>query len=105
MSNYIDSLSDIPKTTRYRNKMYANPHTFNLKSAANEFVRDNQKKNTKAKEKVANFFTVIREFWVKSGKGWTIKYAVYWRAVYLKRPLKKRLNEIRSGKRTVIKWE
>jgi len=100
MSNYIDSLSDIPKTTRYRNKVYGNPRSFKLRSLANEYVNSNNKKN-KSDKKVANFFTVTRTFWIKNGKRWIAHYTVYWRAVYLKRPLKKRLDAVRSGKMSV----
>jgi hypothetical protein len=101
MSNYIDSLSDIPKTTRYRGKAYSLYRSFHLRTLANKAIKDTQSKN-KSKDKVANFFTVTRTYWVKNAgttSGWKGYYAVYWRAVYLKAPLKKRLAEIRAGHR------
>ena len=103
MSNYIDSLSDIPKTTRYRGKAYALFDTYHLKSKANEVIAKSKKEN-KSRDKVANFFSVIKLYWVKNTKAYQGYYAVYWRAIYLKKPLKKRLGEIRSGKRTAKMW-
>ena len=91
------SHEDLPKTTKYRGKIYAGHKDmqYSKKAEALKRIRDTQSFNTAKHGKVADFFTVLREYEV-AGKP---LYVVYWRAVYLKTPLKKRLAEIRAGHR------
>jgi len=90
-----DSHDDLPKTAKFRGKVFGGRLIHNTMAEAKAYIKKQQTYiNKHKKEKVANFFTVIKKFEVKDKP----VFVVYWRAVYLKAPLKKRLAEMRAGK-------
>jgi len=90
-----DSKDDLPKTTKFRGKVFGGRLIYNTMAEAKSYIKKTDIYSKKhKKEKVANFFTTIKKFEVKDKP----VFVIYWRAVYLKAPLKKRLAEMRAGK-------